>query len=78
MCPALALRLTPASPAPMAAPAEPGWLGRALGQGTAQSSDTVPDLIVSEEWIAEISADREPVADEQTAYGVVADETWET
>ena len=78
MCPALALRLTPASPAAMAAPAEPGWLGRALGHAHGPAAYTVPDLIVSEEWIAEISADREPVADEQTAYGVVADETWET
>jgi hypothetical protein len=62
----------------MAGPAEPGWLGRALGHGHGPLANTVPDLIVSEEWIAEISADREPVPDEQTAYGVVTDETWET
>jgi NADH:ubiquinone oxidoreductase subunit F (NADH-binding)/ferredoxin len=55
MCPALALRLTPADPAQAAGPA---WLGRpggALSVGQQPVDDTVPDLVVSEEWIAEIS-----------------------
>jgi NADH:ubiquinone oxidoreductase subunit F (NADH-binding)/ferredoxin len=60
MCPALALRLIPASPAPLPAMAQPGWLGRALGHMHASVANTVPDLIVSEEWIAEISGAREP------------------
>ena len=60
MCPALALRLTPASPGPMVSGAQRGWLGRALSHGHGPVADTVPDLIVSEEWIAEISAAREP------------------
>ena len=60
MCPALALRLIPASPAPMPAMAQPGWLGRALSHRLGPVDHTVPDLIVSEEWIAEISgADEE-------------------
>jgi NADH:ubiquinone oxidoreductase subunit F (NADH-binding)/ferredoxin len=57
-CPALALRLIPASPAPAAASVQRSWLGRTLSRGPV--ADTVPDLIVSEEWIAEISAAREP------------------
>jgi len=57
-CPALALRLTPASPAPVAASVQRRRLGRARSHGPI--ADTVPDLIVSEEWIAEISAAREP------------------
>jgi NADH:ubiquinone oxidoreductase subunit F (NADH-binding)/ferredoxin len=61
MCPALALRLVPASPAPGATTGQRRWLGRARGHGHAPVADTVPDLIVSEEWIAEISAAREPV-----------------
>jgi NADH:ubiquinone oxidoreductase subunit F (NADH-binding)/ferredoxin len=60
MCPALALRLIPASPAPLPAMAQPGWLGRALSHMHASVANTVPDLIVSEEWIAEISGAREP------------------
>jgi NADH:ubiquinone oxidoreductase subunit F (NADH-binding)/ferredoxin len=58
MCPALALRLIPASPAPVATGVQRRWLGRARSHGSV--ADTVPDLIVSEEWIAEISAAREP------------------
>jgi NADH:ubiquinone oxidoreductase subunit F (NADH-binding)/ferredoxin len=61
MCPALALRLVPASPVPVAATGQRRWLGRALGHGHGPVADTVPDLIVSEDWIAEISAAREPV-----------------
>jgi ferredoxin len=60
MCPALALRLIQASPAPLPAMAQPGWLGRALSHRHASVANTVPDLIVSEEWIAEISGAREP------------------
>ena len=60
MCPALALRLIPASPAPVATSAQRTWLGRALSHVHGPVADTVPDLIVSEEWIAEISAAREP------------------
>ncbi len=78
MCPALALRLIPASPAPMAAPAQPGWLGRALSQVHGPGADTVPHLVVSEEWIAEISATREPAPDGRTGYGLVRDDTWGT
>jgi ferredoxin len=59
MCPALALRLIPASPAPMPAMAQPGWLGRALSHRHGPADHTVPDLIVSEEWIAEISGAHE-------------------
>jgi ferredoxin len=60
MCPALALRLIPASPAQVATRAQRRWLGRALSHGHGPVADTVPDLIVSEGWIAEISAAREP------------------
>lgn len=60
MCPALALRLTPASPAPVATAAQRRWLGRALSHVHGPVADTVPDLVVSEEWIAEISAARDP------------------
>jgi len=56
MCPALALRLVPASPAPVASGVQRTWLGRALSHVHGPVADTVPDLIVSEEWIAEISA----------------------
>jgi len=59
MCPALALRLVPAGPGPMAGVAQPGWLGRALSHVHPSVANTVPDLIVSEEWIAEISGARE-------------------
>jgi len=75
MCPALALRLVPAGPAPAAGPAQPGWLGRALSHVHGPVADTVPDLIVSEEWIAEISAAREPVPDAWPGYGLVREET---
>ncbi len=75
MCPALALRLTPATPAPMVGPAQPGWLGRALSHVHGPVADTVPDLVVSEEWIAEISAAREPVPEGPAGYGLVRDET---
>ena len=61
MCPALALRLIPASPAPIATSAQRRWLGPARSHGHGTAADTVPDLIVSEEWIAEISAAREPI-----------------
>jgi NADH:ubiquinone oxidoreductase subunit F (NADH-binding)/ferredoxin len=60
MCPALALRLIPAGPGPVAGAGQRRWLGRALGHAHGPVADTVPDLIVSEEWIAEISAAREP------------------
>jgi NADH:ubiquinone oxidoreductase subunit F (NADH-binding)/ferredoxin len=60
MCPALALRLLPADPAPAADTAQRGWIGRALSGGHQADADTVPDLIVSEEWIAEILEDRHP------------------
>ncbi|HEX4063104.1 MAG TPA: NADH-ubiquinone oxidoreductase-F iron-sulfur binding region domain-containing protein [Streptosporangiaceae bacterium] len=55
MCPALALRLVPAGPAP----ARRGALTRALTAGRDPVADTVPDLAVSEEWIAEIANLRE-------------------
>jgi hypothetical protein len=60
MCPALALRLIPASPASVVPGAQRRWLGRSLSHGRGPVADTVPDLVVSEEWIAEISAAREP------------------
>jgi NADH:ubiquinone oxidoreductase subunit F (NADH-binding)/ferredoxin len=60
MCPALALRLTPAAPAPVAPAGQRRWIGRALSGGYQPDADTVPDLIVSEEWIAEILEDRHP------------------
>ena len=60
MCPALALRLIPASPAPVVPGAQRRWLGRSLSHGHGRVADTVPDLVVSEEWIAEISVAREP------------------
>ncbi len=59
MCPALALRLTAASPAPMADTNQRGWVGRALSGGHRPEADTIPDLIVSEEWITEILATRD-------------------
>jgi NADH:ubiquinone oxidoreductase subunit F (NADH-binding)/ferredoxin len=77
MCPALALRLTPAAAAPGAAEAQPGWLGRALGHGHGPAASTVPDLIVSEEWIAEIAAARDPVPEGRAAYGVIPGQTWD-
>jgi ferredoxin len=59
MCPALALRLTATSPAPMADTNQRGWVGRALSGGHRPEADTIPDLIVSEEWITEILAARD-------------------
>jgi NADH:ubiquinone oxidoreductase subunit F (NADH-binding)/ferredoxin len=59
MCPALALRLTAASPPPMADTNQRGWVGRALSGGNRPEADTIPDLIVSEEWITEILAARD-------------------
>ena len=56
--PCLALRLIPANPAPVTTSVQRKWLGRGRSHGPV--ADTVPDLIVSEEWIAEISAAREP------------------
>jgi NADH:ubiquinone oxidoreductase subunit F (NADH-binding)/ferredoxin len=72
MCPALALRLIPASLAPADTVTRPGRLGRALGHGHG-TAGAIPGLVVSEEWIAEISAAREPGPDGRTAYGVVPD-----
>ena len=60
MCPALALRLTPTAPAPAAEPPRRGKPSRALRADPGQVADTVIDLVVSEEWIAEISAVRGP------------------
>jgi NADH:ubiquinone oxidoreductase subunit F (NADH-binding)/ferredoxin len=51
MCPALALRLVQAGPAP----ARRGALGRTLSAAHDSVEETVPDLAVSEEWIARIS-----------------------
>jgi ferredoxin len=78
MCPALALRLAAAGPAPVAAPVQPGWLGRALSHVHGSAAHTVPDLIVTEEWIAEIAADRDPVPDGRTAYGAAGEQAWGT
>jgi hypothetical protein len=60
MCPGLALRLTPASPASPPDTTERGWVGRALSGGHRPEAVTIPDLIVSEEWISEILAARDP------------------
>jgi NADH:ubiquinone oxidoreductase subunit F (NADH-binding)/ferredoxin len=67
MCPALALRLIQASPAPMSTMAQPRWLGRALSHVHGPDAHTVPDLIVSEEWIAEISG-RTSVQDQRLLH----------
>jgi NADH:ubiquinone oxidoreductase subunit F (NADH-binding)/ferredoxin len=62
MCPELALRLVPADPeAPdgggtVAGP--PPAPGRMLKVGRESAADTTPDLVVSEDWIAEISSVR--------------------
>jgi len=61
MCPELALRLVPADPeAPdggtVAGP--PPAPGRMLKVGREPAADTTPDLVVSEDWIAEISSVR--------------------
>ena len=60
MCPGLALRLTPATPASAPDMTERGWVGRALSGGHRPEAVTIPDLIVSEEWISEILAARDP------------------
>ena len=54
MCPALALRLVQTDPAP----ARRGILARMPASGHDPVTDTVPDLAVSEEWIAEIATAR--------------------
>jgi len=51
MCPALALRLVPAAPPPP----RPGVLARSLGAADDPVADTMADLTVSEDWIAEIA-----------------------
>jgi NADH:ubiquinone oxidoreductase subunit F (NADH-binding)/ferredoxin len=51
MCPSLALRLVPAGPGP----ARRGVVARTLSLGRDPVADTVPDMAVSEEWIAEIA-----------------------
>jgi hypothetical protein len=61
MCPELALRLVPADPeAPdggtVAGP--PPAPGRMLKVGREPAADTTPDLVVSEDWIAQISSVR--------------------
>ena len=58
MCPGLALRLTPADPAPGASQAGRGRIGRTLSVRRGSAAETIPDLIVSEDWIAEISTGR--------------------
>jgi NADH:ubiquinone oxidoreductase subunit F (NADH-binding)/ferredoxin len=58
MCPGLALRLTPADPAKAAGQAGRGRIGRTLSVRPGSAAETVPDLVVSEDWIAEISAER--------------------
>jgi len=58
MCPALALRLAPANPAQAAGQAGRGRIGRTLSVRRGSAAETVPDLVVSENWIAEISAER--------------------
>jgi NADH:ubiquinone oxidoreductase subunit F (NADH-binding)/ferredoxin len=51
MCPSLALRLVPAA----SAPARRGVIARTLSHARDPVADTVPDLAVSESWIAEIA-----------------------
>jgi len=58
MCPGLALRLSPADPAGAAGQAGRGRAGRTLRVRPGSAAETVPDLVVSEDWIAEISAGR--------------------
>ena len=75
MCPALALRLDQIGPPPVVI--------RSLARGPRPRGEplagigryAVPELVVSEEWIAEISADAEPAPESRTAYGVIRDET---
>jgi len=59
MCPALALRLIPADPAQMDGQVRRGRKARMLSAGHDPDADTVPDLVVSEGWIEEISSERE-------------------
>jgi len=58
MCPGLALRLTPADPARAAGQAGRGGIDRTLSVRRGSAAETSPDLVVSEDWIAEISAER--------------------
>jgi ferredoxin len=58
MCPGLALRLAPADPAPGAGQAGRGRIGRTLSVRQGSAAETIPDLVVSEDWIAEISTER--------------------
>jgi NADH:ubiquinone oxidoreductase subunit F (NADH-binding)/ferredoxin len=58
MCPGLALRLTPAGPAQAPGQAGRGGIGRRLSVRRGSAAETVPDLVVSEDWIAEISTER--------------------
>jgi NADH:ubiquinone oxidoreductase subunit F (NADH-binding)/ferredoxin len=58
MCPGLALRLTPAGPAQAPGQAGRGGIGRRLSVRRGSAAETVPDLVVSEDWLAEISAER--------------------
>jgi ferredoxin len=53
MCPALALRLIPAAPAP----GRPTAPARMLGPARDPAGATAPDLAVSEEWIADIAGE---------------------
>jgi NADH:ubiquinone oxidoreductase subunit F (NADH-binding)/ferredoxin len=56
MCPALALSLVPAAPE-LAATLEPPWRpGGSHGHQDSSIASTAPDLLVSEDWIAEIAA----------------------
>jgi ferredoxin len=57
MCPVLALRLETADPAQPAGQPRLGRAARVLRLSLDPIADTVPDLAVSEEWIAEISAE---------------------
>lgn len=64
MCPELALRLVPADPASLAALPSEAAENRAVGQGRVlaiergQAADTARDLIVSEDWITDITSVR--------------------
>jgi ferredoxin len=58
MCPALALRLTRAAPDPPAGQARRGRMARTLGVRHNPAAETIPDLIVSEDWIAEIATEQ--------------------
>jgi hypothetical protein len=75
MCPALALRLNQTGSPPVVIRS----LARGIRPGGEPLAGTgryaVPELVVSEEWIAEISADQESAPDGRMAYGVIRDET---